>query len=54
MTIEYIYNPVAKQSVREKLAEIYYGSAAGQFAVEATFFIVGLAVIAAAVVVFAA
>ena len=53
MTTDYIYNPTAKPSKAETflnlLSDAYYGSAAGQFAIEATFFIVASIVIAAAV-----
>jgi hypothetical protein len=54
MTTETTYNPVARPSFLECMADIYYGSAAGQFGIEASFFIVGCGVIAAVAFAFAA
>ncbi len=54
MNTEFTYNPAAQLSLRDKLSNFYYGSAAGQFAVELTFFATGCAVIAVAAVAFTA
>jgi len=58
MHTEYTYNPVARPSMiealSEKLSDTFYGSAAGQFAIQLGFFIGGCAVIAVVAVAFTA
>lgn len=54
MNTETTYNPVRRPTFMDWLSDLYYGSAAGQFAIEATFLIVGCAVFAAAAVAFTA
>lgn len=54
MPTDYIYNPVAQATFSDRISELENGVAAGKFIFEACFFIAGLAIIAAAIVVVAA